>query len=673
MIELSANTKVNLSTTDRDAMANPLAGMIIYNTTDTRMQFFDGLAWVDFAEGTGVEAGLSYKGVTKTVAGEGIYVLDASDPTDFVLPAATGTGNRYVCSTINTVEAILAAPYIVGGDTAVNGTDIIVPVSTSSSSILNNIHFNGLSNLNDMILVSEYTYTSGSRPKAILETTTGTVIGSWDIMEDNSVNVTGNPSVDGNTDIFVLKVTTYNDSLIVKTNTCNLFSTGSNEPTVEFQLTTTAQAGSKVTIKATASDKFNDKDVTFDVYNDMVVTVVDTFANKYNILQDFNAALDNHVEIKNPHSTDIVDLTHVPSEYGYAGQILAVNINTTGLDWIDPIASLKLKDLTDTPVSYGTPGQVLQMNGGATSTEWVTLPSVGVSSFILLGDTPNTFTGKTGKVLSVNAGETALEYIDKTDVGSKTLVGLTDTPTDYTGSNVGDALVVNAAKNGVDWQPNGASVLTGLLDCPDNFGTPGQVLSVNAATNATVWLTPSASGSPNFVGLTDTPATLGAADQVFRMNSAGNATEWGTPSATSSTLISLTDTPAAYGTTGQALTVNATTDAVEWTNTGDVNTTTTYIKAGLMGFLSDLIPAGVKLILMILEEEIIFEVNAPQSKIKALLAPSSNLVLDIRRLTSGGSDTSIGSINFVAGTNDATVSMSAVTIPISYHTPNKWP
>jgi hypothetical protein len=532
MNNLSANTQVNLSTTERDAITNPLAGMVIYNTTTNKLELFTGLVWEPLATGLGVESGLSFKGVTKTANGEGIYVLDAAEPTTFVLPTATGSGDRYLCTTINTVEQVTAQSYVVGGDTAVNGSDIVVPINTNSITILNNISFDSLSNLNDMILVSDYTYTSGSRPQVTVSDNVGTVIGIWDILPDNNVNVTGNPVVDSIAHTFSLKITTYVDPIAIKTNTSNLFGSGGNEPTVEFQLTTTASAGTRVKITGAALDKFNNEEADLYFYNDTVAYIVDSAVNKWNVARDYKHEVDKHTATANAHNTQVIDLTDIPSSYGLFGQILAVNSNTTGLEWVNPNAGTitKFRDLTDTPIAYGTSGQFLAMNAALTAMEWVNQPPAGIT----------------------------------------TAIGLTDTPVDYTTANIGDVLAINPAKTALEWKAKGVNVLTELLDVPDNFGAPGEVLAVNAASSAAIWVAASGGGggATTLIALTDTPGVYGAAGQILATNATGTGTEWVNDNVGGgggvTNLIALTDTPNSFGTSGQVLTVNVNTDAVEW-------------------------------------------------------------------------------------------------------------
>jgi hypothetical protein len=90
---------------------------------------------------------------------------------------------------------------------------------------------------------------------------------------------------------------------------------------------------------------------------------------------------------------------------------------------------------------------------------------------------------------------------------------------------------------------------------------------------------------------------------------------------------------------------------------------TTYIKAGIITFVASVVPVSTKVGYITLESETIYETDAPQSKCTSLVAPSAVTVLDIRRITSVGTDTSLGSITFGSGSLVGVVSMTGVTLP----------
>ncbi|MCK5920723.1 MAG: hypothetical protein KAG66_07260, partial [Methylococcales bacterium] len=267
------------------------------------------------------------------------------------------------------------------------------------------------------------------------------------------------------------------------------------------------------------------------------------------------------------------------------------------------------------------------------------------------------------QLLAMNGSLTGVEWVDPIVAGAGNFIELGDTPNDFTtGATSGDILRINVAGSALEWfTPSyGVSVLTELLDVPDNFGAPGEVLTVNAASSAAIWV---AGGGGNIAlsDLTDTPSSLGTAGQVLQVNAGLSAVEWVTPSSGAVTLLSLTDTPAGFGNAGQVLATNAGTNGSEWVDS--LNPNNTYIKAGLMGFFSGVLVADSKLIYMVLEEDLIYDNSASQSTIKALVPPTSNLSLDIRKVTSGGADSSIGSINIATGTGLGSVSLTAITIP----------
>ena len=48
--EITMNSPVifpNFTTTERNAISNPVAGMVVFNTTDTKLQVYTGSGWVD--------------------------------------------------------------------------------------------------------------------------------------------------------------------------------------------------------------------------------------------------------------------------------------------------------------------------------------------------------------------------------------------------------------------------------------------------------------------------------------------------------------------------------------------------------------------------------------------------------------------------------------------------
>lgn len=68
----------------------------------------------------------------------------------------------------------------------------------------------------------------------------------------------------------------------------------------------------------------------------------------------------------------------------------------------------------------------------------------GVTTFLELTDTPDSYTGAAGELVAVNLAETGLEFI------TLSFLGLNDTPDSYTG-NAGDYVAVNATEDGLEF------------------------------------------------------------------------------------------------------------------------------------------------------------------------------------------------------------------------------
>jgi hypothetical protein len=322
MLELSANAIVNLSTTDRDAMSDPLAGMLVFNTTTSTLQFYSGGGWVDIVSGDSVEGGLPFKGVTKTASGEGIYVLDAVDTNPFTLPAATGSGDRYVCAVVRTVSASDSYDYYLGDSSADDGTPVNVGTNVVNQILYPDILIEA-DTLLSLKINSDYTYTSGSRPTITLESTGGSEVGTWDLMENDTVNMTHSVSLDHGT--YRLKISTYDDAVVIKTNNDQNFNAGNDEVSALFQLRVDATDAKYVSIGSSGSSTFNGNSGLTE-FTDGLVYIVDAFSDKYVYVRDNESELANHIDETNPHNTGFGDLSDTP-EYsaGSDGDILVLD------------------------------------------------------------------------------------------------------------------------------------------------------------------------------------------------------------------------------------------------------------------------------------------------------------------------------------------------------------
>jgi hypothetical protein len=87
------------------------------------------------------------------------------------------------------------------------------------------------------------------------------------------------------------------------------------------------------------------------------------------------------------------------------------------------------------------------------------------------------------------------------------------------------------------------------------------------------------------------------------------------------------------------------------------------IKNGLMVFVPGAVPASTKITLTVAEVLLSFVANTPQSVAKAITAPTSAISFDIRTIV-GGSNTSIGSVDFPANTDTGTFTVTATSVAV---------
>ena len=154
---------------------------------------------------------------------------------------------------------------------------------------------------------------------------------------------------------------------------------------------------------------------------------------------------------------------------------------------------------------------------------------------------------------------------------------LIDTPENLGSS--GQGLRVNAAGTALEFfdLASGVTTFSGLSDTPASLGTVGQLVRVNPTANALEFFTlPDLPDT--FAELTDTPSTLGTSGQSLRVNTDGDELEFFTPpDPGSTTFAGLTDTPASLGTNGQLVAVNAAGNALEFINPVTNGGATTFL------------------------------------------------------------------------------------------------
>lgn len=118
-----------------------------------------------------------------------------------------------------------------------------------------------------------------------------------------------------------------------------------------------------------------------------------------------------------------------------------------------------------------------------------------------------------------NVGTEQWDLLGSIATGVTSFIGLSDTPADYTSASVGDVVVVNAAKDGLEFSPHGGIPvnLEDLDDVDAYEGNAGKFLSLstNEPLPTPVWTAVSpGSGVGNFV-------ELGDVDSGFTVDSAG--------------------------------------------------------------------------------------------------------------------------------------------------------
>jgi len=112
--------------------------------------------------------------------------------------------------------------------------------------------------------------------------------------------------------------------------------------------------------------------------------------------------------------------------------------------------------------------------------------------------------------------------------GASTFIAMSDTPSSF--GSAGQMLAVNSATNALQFQD--FKVANANHFTTVNTGTAGKVLALDANNQGSTnhkglkWIDTSQVGATTFTALTDTPGSLGSAHQLLTINSAGNALEF---------------------------------------------------------------------------------------------------------------------------------------------------
>jgi hypothetical protein len=205
--------------------------------------------------------------------------------------------------------------------------------------------------------------------------------------------------------------------------------------------------------------------------------------------------------------TDFLGLTDTPGSYNSAGNLVRINGGVSGLEFVANI----LDAHDDVNVSSVVDGEVLMYSAGAGG--WVSSSvsaAGGVTEFTGLTDTPAAYGGQGGKFTRVNAGETGLEFTDEI---IEVVTG--GAPNAMVLNNLGDTSVGAPNDNDIlqfdsatqTWVSGTISTVANLNDLGDvSVGgvADGEVLTYSAGGG--IWV-PGAAGGGAFTELSDTPAS----------------------------------------------------------------------------------------------------------------------------------------------------------------------
>lgn len=134
--------------------------------------------------------------------------------------------------------------------------------------------------------------------------------------------------------------------------------------------------------------------------------------------------------------------------------------------------------------------------------------------------------GTNGQVLALNSSGDLVWTTAGS--GASTFIAMSDTPSSF--GNAGQMLVVNAGTNALQFQDFKVANVNNFTTV--NTGTSGKVLAVDVNNQGSTnykglkWIDTDQVGSTTFTALNDTPASIGSAHQLLTVNAAGNALEF---------------------------------------------------------------------------------------------------------------------------------------------------
>ncbi|MCF8370122.1 MAG: hypothetical protein K9H64_00780 [Bacteroidales bacterium] len=193
----------------RNSISNPAAGLIIFNTTSTSLEFFDGTVWVIIGQG-GVSSVLTVNGTTTDVTcnGEGDGSIDISVAGGTTPYSYNWTGGA-VTEDISSLSGGSFSVTVTdaNSNTTTGSFDIDEPSAFSLNEDITDVSCNGASNGEINITVSggtpaySFAWTGGASTEDVSGLTGGSY--SVTVTDANACTVTGNYSVDENSVISI--------------------------------------------------------------------------------------------------------------------------------------------------------------------------------------------------------------------------------------------------------------------------------------------------------------------------------------------------------------------------------------------------------------------------------------------------------------------------------------
>ena len=224
-----------------------------------------------------------------------------------------------------------------------------------------------------------------------------------------------------------------------------------------------------------------------------------------------DTASDAFIENKPTIPTAFTALTDTPSSLGTAGQIVSVNSQEDGLEFITSAAGQELGDYRFDNTIEITSNVTITAENAATYNLKIWLISRGSRTITINEGSGLTFFGVYVRLL--NTTGTLIPQ-------SGTNVRINNT----TDSTVLDArqsatyFAITANRYQEVYNNFRPEDFLALSDTPSSYGTSGQLVAVNSATDALEFVDPPSTAATTFTALTDTPNSIGNNGQILVAN-----------------------------------------------------------------------------------------------------------------------------------------------------------